>query len=1541
MAGCVVALVGAMVSCAPTRGTEPPPRPPGEVGATDSDCLLGSSALGSDCVVTSQQPILQIPGTGSGHVYIADGSVPDENNAWVSDAITLSPSSACGGNTCFSVPAEAGLLPRHSYQWTFMAAAQEASQASRPAVNDPTVTWRGFTIDYVRAGREPTDRFGPLSIGLASGAAQTQVQSQAVQTASGTVQFGLSHRGFYNGTPTGEPWFIEDPAGALPVGWVFTGVDANVPWVRITAVDGVGGSGTRAVTLQAFDGSVLEYTNTGTGGAGWAPPVGVGRPAGAYGSLSQSSDGSTFTWTSGTTIVSFVQSASEPTVWLATRAQEILPGSDTISPGLQVSWDAQGRLATIADQSSVNSSGTATRVAHFYYGGDAQCPTPTASGLVGAPAGMLCAFESLDGTLAQVWYRELSTSFGTHQLGQVVLPGGAVWSFEWQTASITLSDNSQITAPQLLSVQTPSGHDAVSAGTLSTADDSKWWVVYDPFFGAFQGFVSPLPGTGKAANDRISRFYQLASGTNPGQAGTYWGVIGGSVGNFSLSQGAQLQKVGFDPAWRRTSVETFLNGTDSYTVTYDWDVNLDLQTGTSFAGATQTQSYDFLGRPKTLTGPGTNTSTTTYDQGNLAGWIATVYGNTEWTAPGAGSEALNSAVPTWTSAPSGVTGGDFSLQVSTYVAAPAAGSSLAYRVTGDANGKATLWVNGQCDASDTVCAANNTATLTAATAKGAALNLMVQYVRNDTAVSASAPVSIQVEQQLDGGEWTALALADLDPGLNLQSTVASSDTLAINGPAVTLTQTTNWADAVFRTQDGVTYPGFSGTLVTTPSYEPNYDPPASQWKRLTAQTSAGQSTYGLGYWNNTETPSSSTCSTTQGVVQAGQLQTLTYPDEANGQATGLSRRVSYDQAGRKAGLEVLPAGASSGVVGCLSYDARGRKLEGQVAAYSSASTTTGGGAMSKAWAYSPNGLSVTITHTFTDPPEKPACAAENSAPYTCTETQTVDLLGRTVHTTDVWGTVVETEYQLAAATGVGTHTTTVASGAFSATTIVTTNRDSTPATVTRTDTVGSSKLTATWTYDSFGRLQTLETQSAGKEVITATYRYDSQNRVVALTWSRGNTTVLGNTLTLSPNSPRTLGETLTVGGITYDYAYTFTNAGWLTHAALTSRDNSLSETWSLGFSPATLGSNPDAHLNGNVTTQTTTGQTLNLGYDFLDRLQATSATRATAIAHDGLGNLLQYGDLQLSYDQTNQLITADDGTTTVTFERTPDGDLYRKTTAVSGSPTAIRYAAGNLIVDDSGKPTSQTLVLGNLLARVDLATPSDSDFTVSTLQYGNALLKLDSTGAPQNAASPILYGPWGEAIHAPAPDPHQPSYGWQALNRLETNLEDLVLMGERTYLIPLGRFTSLDPAFGGGINPYNYANNDPINNNDPNGELSVIVNYSVIGGVVVVGGGMLVYIFKRQTNPEEVVDRIFQQNQQDDSDDTSQGVLEDSDFDITDFARRDPALDPLDVNLNDININPYKFLKRANNPRASAEPEKVGTIEEGIEEGLEAAELFE
>ena len=347
------------------------------------------------------------------------------------------------------MPAAAGLLPRHSYQWTFV--------PSGGGGNDPS--WQGFTIDYVRAGREPSDSFGPLAIGLASGTVQTAVQTQAVQSASGTVQIGLSHRGGYTGTPTGEPWFPEDPAGALPVGWVFSGVDANVPWVRISAVDGVGGSGTRAVTLQAFDGSLLEYTNTDGGSGGWAPPVGVGRPANDYGTLAQSSDGSHLhlDLRHQRRHLRAVGERPHPVAGQpspagpARRRRRALAGA----AGELGRAGAPGAASPIRARSTAAGRPPAWRASTTAATANAQ-PRPPAAW--SSPPAECCAPSSTSTAAApRSTTVRLPPRSATVQLGQVDLPGGATWSFEWQTASYTLTNNTTVTAPQLLSVQTPRG----------------------------------------------------------------------------------------------------------------------------------------------------------------------------------------------------------------------------------------------------------------------------------------------------------------------------------------------------------------------------------------------------------------------------------------------------------------------------------------------------------------------------------------------------------------------------------------------------------------------------------------------------------------------------------------------------------------------------------------------------------------------------------------------------------------------------------------------------------------------------------------------------------------------------------------------------------------------------------------------------------------------------------------------------------------------------------------------------------------------------
>jgi RHS repeat-associated protein len=61
-------------------------------------------------------------------------------------------------------------------------------------------------------------------------------------------------------------------------------------------------------------------------------------------------------------------------------------------------------------------------------------------------------------------------------------------------------------------------------------------------------------------------------------------------------------------------------------------------------------------------------------------------------------------------------------------------------------------------------------------------------------------------------------------------------------------------------------------------------------------------------------------------------------------------------------------------------------------------------------------------------------------------------------------------------------------------------------------------------------------------------------------------------------------------------------------------------------------------------------------------------------------------------------------------------------------------------------------------------------------------------------------------------------YGWLGGKARRTELSSGVIqMGARSYIPQLGRFLTPDPVRGGSANPYDYANQDPVNQFDLDG----------------------------------------------------------------------------------------------------------------------------
>lgn len=359
----------------------------------------------------------------------------------------------------------------------------------------------------------------------------------------------------------------------------------------------------------------------------------------------------------------------------------------------------------------------------------------------------------------------------------------------------------------------------------------------------------------------------------------------------------------------------------------------------------------------------------------------------------------------------------------------------------------------------------------------------------------------------------------------------------------------------------------------------------------------------------------------------------------------------------------------------------------------------------------------------------------------------------------------------------------------------------------RTDSVAG---TFTATYDSDGDLAT-EALPGG---YTLTLTQDETGTTTSRTYTRDSDSL---TVATDNASDTIQDQQATHTSDTATQAYTYDNAGRLTHVDDTQADTTTHRTYSFdnntnrtGLTTAT--DNPDGSPGTPVSTSST--------YDSADRLTTTGTV------YDAFGRTTtQATGASIGY-YTNDLVhqqTSADGTNRQTWTLDPAQRLAAWTTETNNAGTWTQTGAKTNHYGSDGDSPDWTAedAAGDLTrnlqgpgGNLDATTTATGDTVLQlTDLHGDVTvqLPLDISVAPTTLA----YDEFGN------PENTTPAtrYGWLGgKQRSSETVTDATLMGVRLFDPTTGRFLSIDPVPGGSANAYDYCNADPINCYDINGQ---------------------------------------------------------------------------------------------------------------------------
>ncbi|MBX6333980.1 hypothetical protein IRY61_01405, partial [Candidatus Saccharibacteria bacterium] len=604
--------------------------------------------------------------------------------------------------------------------------------------------------------------------------------------------------------------------------------------------------------------------------------------------------------------------------------------------------------------------------------------------------------------------------------------------------------------------------------------------------------------------------------------------------------------------------------------------------------------------------------------------------------------------------------------------------------------------------------------------------------------------------------------------------------------------------------------------------------------RQTSKTLPGGTVTNYVYYDATETRDNPCTPETEAHKQAGFMKQKVEADpDGTGPQTPRTSEVVYDDAGR-----TVASRFNNDPWTCVTYDDRGRTTKTVV------STINGR-----------LGRTVTTNYNYQGNPLKTQ-VVDNVAGTTVTE---IDLLGRTVASTDVFGYTTTITYD--------SHGRVIQKQSIKGTETVAYDNF---------DRVVEYKLDgvtyATIAYDQYSRITNVDypaaTDGTGNLKLSEIKR-DATQEIKGAIYTFSDGTTYDETVSRTLQTGMVIGTTTTFDNKTASTTYQYDSVGRLVGATV---DN-WQYTYSFGPQDASCqsvaGYNPNAHKNGNRTsltvanTQNGTSATTKYCYDNADRLVSSTDAQIGTPSYDAHGNITQLdGDgepIIFTYDASDQNIAIQQGGNKVEYVKDASGTVLVKREYRDGELDKVyRNTSGVLLSCDVANQTECGIVdryvalPGAAALTLTNTGPEEVEVKYSIQNFhGDTALTVGKDGLP--TSSVFMYEPFGQAVASATfgtsgvpNNATDNGMGW-ATNpyRKQESLFSLAIMqmGARAYIPALGRFIQVDPTEGGTPNSYTYVL-DPINYADYNGQwgipswvktaAKVVATAAVVVGVAVV-----------------------------------------------------------------------------------------------------------